>query len=144
MIEGVVIKELSQFVDDRGRVMHMLKADDPVFEKFGEVYFSEVLPGVVKAWKKHKLMTQLFAVPVGLIRLVIYDDRINSTSAGSLKVIETGRKEYKLIRIPSGVWYGFKGLGDIPSLIANCADLPHSTNECEIRISNDKIIPYQW
>lgn len=38
MIEGVVVKDLKQFVDDRGRVMHMVRADDPLFEKFGEIY----------------------------------------------------------------------------------------------------------
>ena len=144
MIEGVIIKELSQFVDDRGRVMHMIRMDDPLFEKFGEVYFSEVLPGVVKGWKKHKFMTQLFAVPIGTIRLVIYDDRQNSESKGNLKVLEIGRKNYKLVKVPPKLWYGFKCVSDFPALIVNCPDLPHDPDESKGRPQNESTIPYQW
>jgi len=144
MIEGVVIKQLKQFVDDRGRVMHMVRADDPLFEQFGEVYFSEILPGVVKAWKKHKLMTQLFAVPIGMIRMVVYDDRLHSKSNGELIVVEMGRAHYQLIRIPPGLWYGFKCISDCTALIVNCADLPHGPDESENRNSGDRSIQYQW
>ena len=48
MIKGVLIKPLSQIADERGKVMHMLRADEPYFEQFGEIYFSVVYPGVVK------------------------------------------------------------------------------------------------
>jgi len=144
MIEDVVIKQLKQFDDDRGRVMHMIRADDPLFEKFGEVYFSEILPGVVKAWKKHKLMAQFFAVPVGMIRLVVYDDRPNSKSNGELIVVEVGRDHYQLVKIPPGLWYGFKCISNGSALIVNCADLPHDPKECEIKPANDNAVLYQW
>ena len=39
MINGVVVKPLRRIPDERGFVMHMLRADDPEFEKFGEIYF---------------------------------------------------------------------------------------------------------
>ena len=144
MIEGVVVKDLKQFVDDRGRVMHMLKKSDPLFEKFGEVYFSEVLPKVVKAWKKHKTMTQHFAVPVGMIELVIYDDREKSVSKGNLQNIELGRKNYKLVKIPPKLWYGFKCISSQPALIVNCTDLPHEPNGAEIMDPYVSNIPYRW
>ena len=144
MIEGVVIQKPKQFVDERGRVMHMLRADNPLFEKFGEVYFSEVLPGVVKAWKKHKLMAQLFAVPVGMIRLAIYDDRDNSRSNGELEILDVGRDNYKLIRVPPRLWYGFKCISDYPALLANCTDLPHDPDEVINNGSFDRKIPYSW
>ena len=35
MIDGVIVKPLKQFPDERGKVMHMLKATDELFEKFG-------------------------------------------------------------------------------------------------------------
>ncbi len=144
MIEGVVVKDLKQFVDDRGRVMHMLRADDALFEKFGEVYFSEVLPGVVKAWKKHRFMTQLFAVPVGMIRLVIYDDREGPATRGEVAVFETGREKYQLIRVPASVWYGFKCISKGPALLVNCSDLPHDPDEVENIDSAAAEIPHAW
>jgi dTDP-4-dehydrorhamnose 3,5-epimerase len=144
MIEHVIIQELTQIPDERGRVMHMIRADSPLFEKFGEIYFSEVLPGVVKAWKRHKEMTQLIAVPVGMIKLVIYDDPGKSKSKGNLKVLEIGRDNYKLVKIPPNLWYGFKCISEHPALLANCADLPHDPSEAESRDPNDSYIPYQW
>jgi len=144
IIEGVIIQDLKQIIDDRGRVMHMIRSDNPFFEKFGEVYFSEVLSGVVKAWKWHKRMTQFLTVPVGKIRLVIFDNRKNSNSKGNLKVLDISRENYQLVKIPPKLWYGFKCISAYPALLANCADLAHDPNEAEIKNPNDSYIPYQW
>jgi dTDP-4-dehydrorhamnose 3,5-epimerase len=144
MIEQVIIQELRQIPDERGRVMHMIRADNPLFKNFGEIYFSEVLPGVVKAWKRHKEMTQLIAVPVGMIKLVIYDDPENAKSKGDLKVVEIGRDNYKLVKIPPNLWYGFKCISEHPALLVNCANLPHDPSETESRDPDDLYIPYKW
>ena len=144
MIEGIITQNLHQIIDERGRVMHMLRADNSLFEKFGEIYFSEILPGVTKAWKRHKRMTQLFAVPVGMIRLVIYDDRERSKSNGELIALDVGRDSYRLVKIPSLLWYGFKCISEEPALIANCTDVPHDPEEVERRDSNDPMMRYTW
>ena len=145
LLEGVLISELRQLADARGSVLHMLRSDDPEFTKFGECYFSEILPGAVKAWKRHRIQSQHFAVPVGRIRLVIYDDREGSRTRGRLQTIELGRPDaYFRLRIPPGLWYGFACLGATPALLANCADRPHDPAEAEQRPSTDPEIPYLW
>jgi dTDP-4-dehydrorhamnose 3,5-epimerase len=143
-LEGVITQPLSQFMDDRGGVLHMLRSDSDLFVKFGEIYFSEVNPGIVKAWKYHKEKTQFFAVPIGMIRLVIYDGREGSVSKGCVTVIELGRDNYQLVRIPPQLWYGFMGLGEMPSLIANCADMPHDPEEADQLPASSSDIPYEW
>ncbi|MBW1909669.1 MAG: dTDP-4-dehydrorhamnose 3,5-epimerase family protein [Deltaproteobacteria bacterium] len=143
-IDGVVIQPLKQIKDDRGAVLHMLRADSPLFLKFGEVYFSEVFPGAVKAWKRHKKMTQLFAVPVGQIDLVIYDDRPGSATKGKQVVLKIGRDNYQLVKIPPRLWYGFKCTSPRPAIVANCADLPHDPDESESIDPRALAIPYQW
>lgn len=145
-IDGVSIISLSVIADERGAVMHMLKVDDPQFECFGEVYFSVVKPGVVKAWKRHHSMVQRFAVPVGAIRLVIYDDRPESPTRGFVQEVETGvaKDRYELVCLPAMVWYGFTGLGKVDSLIANCASLPHDAAEVDRMVLESPKIPYDW
>ena len=144
-IAGVVIQSLKQIVDERGAVLHMLRGDSPLFTQFGEIYFSLVLPGVVKAWKRHRRMTQHFAVPVGQIRLVLYDDRPNAGSRGRLEEHTLGRPDYyALVRIPPLVWYGFQGVGASPSLVANCTDLVHDPEEVEVLPLSSPIFPYTW
>ena len=144
-IDGVIITELRQITDERGSVLHMLRCDAPEFIRFGECYFSEVLPGAVKAWKKHRAQTQNFAVPVGRIRIVIYDDRIESISQGQLQVLELGRPDaYLRVRIPPDLSYGFTCISVTPALLTNCTDLPHDPTDSELRDADDPAIPYSW
>jgi dTDP-4-dehydrorhamnose 3,5-epimerase len=144
-IDGIIITELRQISDARGSVLHMLRCDAPEFIRFGECYFSELLPGAIKAWKRHRAQTQNLAVPTGRIRLVIYDDREHSATQGNLQIMELGRPDaYLRVRIPPGLWYGFTCISAIPALLANCADLPHDPIESEVRAVNDPAIPYEW
>lgn len=144
MIEGVVVQQLSIHADDRGAVMHMLRKDGPIFKQFGEIYFSKIKKGFIKGWKKHRYMTQNIAVPVGNIRLVLYDDRRQSETHGSVQEFECGEANYLLIHIPPLIWYAFKALGDEYAMIANCTDLPHNPSESLSIPIDDVRIPYDW
>lgn len=144
MIEGVVVKPLRQIVDERGKIMHMLRVDDPAFSAFGEIYFSVVFPGVVKGWHIHRKMTLRYAVPSGLIKLVLYDAREDSRTKGEVMEIFTGPENYQLVTIPPMVWNGFKGVGVSPSIVANCSDIPHDPGEIERLDPFDPSIPYRW
>jgi len=144
MINGVLVKPLSQIPDERGKIMHMLRADDPYFEQFGEIYFSVVYPGVIKGWHLHKEMTLNYAVISGMIKLVLYDPRENSPTKGKVQELFIGEDNYVLVKIPAGVWNSFKGIGVNPAMVANCATIPHDSDEI-IRLDPfSKEIPYDW
>jgi len=144
-IEGVVISPLKVIQDDRGAVMHMLRADSSLFTRFGEVYFSEVNPGVVKAWRRHREMTQHFAVPVGRVKFVMYDSRIDSSTQGSKAECVLGRPDaYGLLMVPPMVWYGFQGLAKGPSIVANCTDISHDPDEVERADDCPGLVGYVW
>jgi len=144
MIEGVQIIALKQIHDERGKIMHMLKSTDPHYSKFGEIYFSTIHPGVVKAWHIHREMTLNYAVPYGKIKLVLYDDREKSSTKGEMMELYLGPENYSLVIIPPKIWNGFKGVGEFTSILANCADMPHDKNEIERLEPFDSKIPYQW
>lgn len=144
MIDGVTVRPLRQIPDERGKVMHMLRRDDPWFEEFGEIYFSCVYPGAIKAWHLHKSMILSYAVVLGAIKLVLYDARPRSKTRGMLQEIFTGESHYSLIRVPPGVWNGFKGLGAAMSIVANCASEPHDPDEIVRLDPSSKKIPYDW
>ncbi len=142
MIEGVHVQPLRQIGDDRGMVLHMLRKDSRYFESFGEIYFSIVNPGSIKAWKRHHQMTQNYAVPIGMIRLALLDRRPKSPTEGKMETLEVGQRNYQLVQIPPGVWYGFQGISEQPALIANLTNLPFDENEVE-RVPIEQI-PYPW
>ena len=140
MIPGVVITPLKQIPDERGKVMHMLKRTDAHFAGFGEIYFSVVNPGAIKAWKKHLQMTLNLAVVHGSARLVMHDDR-----SGMFQEIVLGPEtNYSLVTVPPGLWTGFIGVSPSPALLANCASLPHDPTEVVRKASDDPSIPFEW
>ncbi len=145
-IEGVIIKNLKKIPDERGSIMHMLRSDDEIFEKFGEIYFSTAYPGVIKGWHEHKEQIQNYAVIQGMIKLVLFDNRENSSTYKNLIEIFMGDLNQVLIKIPTGVINGYKCIGDKTAIIANCATIPHKASGEMNRydpISND-LIPYKW
>jgi dTDP-4-dehydrorhamnose 3,5-epimerase len=143
-IHDVRVTPLRRIADERGAIFHMLREDDPSFERFGEIYFSLVYPGVVKGWHIHRRMTLNYAVPVGMVKLVCYDDRPDSASRGVVQEIHLGELNYALVTIPPMVWNGFRGEGSEPALLANCATLAHDPEEIERLDPFDNEIPYDW
>lgn len=124
--------------------MHMLRRDDPYFQQFGEIYFSVVYPGVIKAWHLHKKMVLNYAVVTGLIQLVLYDERKDSPTRGQFMEIVLGETNYQLVTIPAGIWNGFKGIGTREAYVANCSTEPHDPEEIIRKDPFSKDIPYDW
>lgn len=144
MIDGVIVTPLKQIVDERGKVMHMLRCDAEHFSSFGEMYFSSVHPGAIKGWHVHHRMILNYAVPHGLIKFVLYDDRRDSKTKGMVQEIFLGSDNYCLVTVPPMVWNGFKGIGTETALVANCASIAHDPNEIERKDPFDPSIPYDW
>lgn len=144
MIEGVQVTKLDIIPDERGMILKMLRNDDPIFQAFGEIYFSTIYPGVVKGWHIHKKMTLNYAVISGAIKLVLYDDREGSPTKGEVQEIFLGRENYKLVTIPPMVWNGFKGIGTESAVVANCSNIPHDPEEIGRVDPFENDIPYDW
>jgi dTDP-4-dehydrorhamnose 3,5-epimerase len=144
MIEGVRITPLKQILDERGKIMHMLRNDAEGFAGFGEIYFSCVHPGAIKGWHIHKEMELNYAVPHGNIKFVLYDDRTNSPSCGELQEIFMGPDNYCLVTVPPMVWNGFKGIGSEMAIVANCTTITHRADEIDRLDPFDPSIPYNW
>jgi dTDP-4-dehydrorhamnose 3,5-epimerase len=144
MIDGVKIIPLTQIVDERGKIMHMLKSTDPHFIAFGEIYFSTAWPGTIKGWHIHTSMTINNAVVSGRAKLVMYDMREGSPTRGEIQEVFIGEDNYSLVQIPPGIANGYKAYGDKPAILANCATEPHRPDEI-IRIDPfTPDIPYDW
>ncbi|MFC1644680.1 dTDP-4-dehydrorhamnose 3,5-epimerase family protein [Patescibacteria group bacterium] len=142
-IEGVVVKKLNKIPDERGCIFHMLKKEDEEFNDFGEIYFSSVYSGAIKAWHIHKEMELNYAVITGNIKFVLYDDREGSKTRGNLMEIFMGDKNYLLVKVPTMVWNGFKGIAD-ESIIANCTTMSHRADEIDRLDPFSDKIPYEW
>ena len=144
MIEGVQVIPLRRIPDERGAVCHMLKCTAAHFLQFGEIYFSNVYRGVVKGWHQHHEMTLNYACIYGRIKLVLYDDRENSPTRGTLMEIFLGAENYALVIIPPEVWNGFKGMSAPYAIVANCCTHPHDPSRSTRLDPFQNHIPYDW
>ncbi len=146
MIDGVKTKRLKPIPDERGRLMEILRRDDELFSEFGQVYVTTAYPGVVKAWHYHKLQDDHFCVLVGMMKIVLYDTRDDSPTKGEVNEFFLGVHNPQVLRIPRGVYHGFKCIGDAEAL---CLNVPTNTynygdpDEYRLPAHTDKI-PYDW
>ena len=143
-IDGVKIVPLRRIPDERGTILHMLRATDAHFERFGEIYFTTIYPGLIKGWHRHRELTLNYACVVGRIKLVIYDDRETSPTRGGLMEVYLGPDCYALAVIPPELWNGFKGLSEPMALVANCATHAHDPTRTTRLDPLDARIAYDW
>lgn len=146
MIKDVKIKQLKVIPDERGRLMEILRSDDEVYEKFGQVYMTTAYPGVVKAWHYHKMQDDHFAVVKGMLKLALYDNREGSPTLGEVNEFFMGESNPILLKIPQGVYHGFKGIGTEEAIVINVVTKPYNRQEPdEYRLDpHDNDIPYDW
>lgn len=146
MIQGVKIKKLKLLTDERGRLMELLRRDDDIFQKFGQVYFTTAYPGVAKAWHFHKKQDDHFACIRGRMRLALYDARLKSKTRGEINEFELGLDNPLLVKIPRNVYHGFKCVSPDEAIVINVPTLSYNYKKPdEYRIdAYDNDIPYDW
>ncbi|NQS88956.1 dTDP-4-dehydrorhamnose 3,5-epimerase family protein [Patescibacteria group bacterium] len=146
MIEGVKIKKLKVIPDERSWLMEILRCDDEIFEKFGQVYITTAYPGVVKAWHYHKLQTDNFTCIKGMMKVALYDARENSKTYKEINEFFIGEKNPLLIKVPPMVYHGFKAIGDETAYFLSIPTFPYNYQEPdEYRLPPDTDkIPYDW
>lgn len=146
MIEGVFTKQLKPIADERGRLMEILRADDEVFQKFGQVYITTAYPGVTKAWHYHARQTDCFTAVSGMMKLALYDTRKNSATQGEVNEFFIGEHNPILVTIPPGVAHGFKCIGEREAVVVNVPTECYNPAEPdEFRIdAHENDIPYDW
>lgn len=146
MIDGVAVKKLRVIPDERGRLMEILRADDQLFSRFGQVYMTTAYPGVVKGWHYHKKQTDHFAVVKGMAKLVLYDNRDNSPTKSDINEFFVGEHNPVLVKIPPLVLHGFKCVSEQEAICINVPTEVYNYDEPdEFRIDPHKNdIPYSW
>ena len=144
-IDGVRTKPLRLIPDERGWLMEILRTDDEIFRKFGQVYVSATYPGVVKAWHYHRHQVDHFACVAGMIKLVLVDTREGSPTRGRINEFFLGNLNPTLVQIPSLVYHGWKCISQEPSVVVNVPTEPYRYDDPdEYRLEPHGKLPYDW
>jgi dTDP-4-dehydrorhamnose 3,5-epimerase len=145
MIEGAVLKDLKVHADERGRLFEILRSDESMFKRFGQVYVSVCNQGYVKGWHYHKKQTDMFCVVQGRAKIVLVDTRPDSSTNGQYEeyVLDAGSPQ--LLAIPPGVVHGMECASEGECMILNVPDLPYNKDEPDeyrIPLDSDEL-PYK-
>lgn len=146
LIHDVRVKELRVIPDERGRLMEMLRCDDDLFKKFGQVYMTTAYPGAVKAWHYHRKQWDHFVCVRGMMKVVLHDDREDSPTRGMTNEFFMGEHRPILLQIPPLVYHGFKCVSEQEAIVINCpTELYDYQDPDEFRIpAHSESIPYDW
>ena len=146
MIDGVKVKQLKVIPDERGRLMEILREDDDIFMRFGQVYLTTGYPGVVKAWHYHKVQNDHFCVVKGMMKVVLYDARDGSPTKGEVNEFFLGEYRPIVLRIPPLVYHGFKTISQEEALLINVSTQVYQHDgPDEFRVPpHENDIPYKW
>ena len=137
-LDDILVTPLKRIPTVGGDVMHALKNSDSGFNGFGEVYFSWVEHGAVKAWKCHQHMTLNLVVPLGEVSFVFHI----KDQEKYFRTENIGEERYVRLTVPPGIWFGFQGKASGKSLLMNMADLKHDPDEVFHKPASD--FSYKW
>lgn len=145
MIKGVATKKLRLIPDERGWLMEILRCDWDIFDRFGQVYVTTAYPNVVKAWHMHKKQADHMACIKGLIKLALCDGREDSPTKGEVNEFFIGERNPLLVKIPPGVWHGFKAVQEVAFVVNVPTELYNYEKPDEYRLPPDTDkIKYDW
>lgn len=146
MIEGVRIKKLLKHADDRGYFMEVLRDDDGMLERFGQLSASLSYPGVIKAFHYHKKQDDIWFFPAGNAQVVLHDMRQESSTFGQTDVYYMGENNPISLFIPRGVAHGYRVLGNVPAIITYLTNVSYDPDDPdEYRIAyDDPQIGFDW
>ncbi|RIW29349.1 spore coat protein [Bacillus salacetis] len=145
-INGVATKKLVKHTDDRGFFAEVLRDDENLLSRFGQLSWSTSYPGVIKAFHYHENQDDLWFFPSGNVQAVLYDLREHSSTKGQTNVFYMGEHNPILLLIPKGVAHGYRVLGQEPATIVYCTTQSYNPrNPDEKRIPwDDETIGFDW
>ena len=131
-IDGVEIVELKRFADDGGSMTELARLTEGHPDALAgftvcQINYSEIEPGVIKAYHLHQRQTDVWYVPPSdRMLLVLVDVRQGSKTEGVRMRFTLGAGNSRLVRIPPGVAHGVRNLAVAPGRIIYFTDIHFS------------------
>ena len=122
MINGVIIKKLAKFADERGWLTEIYRSDEVVSAP-AMSYVSLTLPGVIRGPHEHVYQSDFFVfIGPGSFRLHLWDRRADSSTKGEKLELEVGADNPCSVLVPPGVVHGYQCISTDPALSINFPD----------------------
>lgn len=121
-IEGVVLRPLKKYVDDRGWLAELFRHDELSQEFYPAMsYISVSEPGVVRGPHEHVDQADLFCyVGPSNFKLRLWDNRPDSATYRNVMTVYGGIDNPLAVIVPKGVVHAYRNVGSTQGVVINC------------------------
>src|SRR3989338_5761239 len=122
MIEGVIIKKLNKFEDDRGWLAEIYRNDETNYNPVMG-YVSSTKPGIIRGPHEHTKQSDCFVfLGPGDFELHLWDNREKSKTNGQYLKISAGENNPTKVIVPPAGAHAHKNISDKDAWCINLPD----------------------
>jgi dTDP-4-dehydrorhamnose 3,5-epimerase len=143
-IEGLLLRDLKVYADERGDFREIVRHTEPGFQGFAQLSSSVVYEGIAKAWHLHRDQTESMTNLSGAVKFAFADRREGSPTFGVVAdyVVESGLNP-QIFTVPPGVAHGYRVVRG-PAVICYLTNRVYDPGD-QIKIPHDDpAIGYYW
>lgn len=121
-IDGVVVKDLRQFNDERGWLTELFRHDELEAKFYPTMaYISSTKPGVTRGPHEHVEQADLFCfIGPSNFKIRVWDNRPNSKTFNQVMTLVVGVDDPKSVLVPAGVVHAYQNVGADQGIVINC------------------------
>jgi dTDP-4-dehydrorhamnose 3,5-epimerase len=150
-IEGLSFRPVRPVPHEDGTVSEVARANWPeIHLPIVHVHVTTTQPGRVRAWGLHRNSTDRLFVVSGLVSIVVYDGRRDSSTCGALNEFKVSERNPGLLVIAPNLYHGWKNIGTTEAFIINMPSSPYEYNDPDaFDLPYDAplaagIVPFRW
>lgn len=120
-IQGVVIRDLKKYVDERGWLAEMFRHDELAEEFYPQMaYISQTQPHVQRGPHEHTEQADFFCfIGPSNFKLRLWDNRPDSATYCNVMTLFVGEDNPKSVLIPKGVVHAYRNTGPGVGIVIN-------------------------
>ena len=150
-IHDLVFRPTRPVPHEDGHLTEVVRASwDVMRDPLVQVHLTTTFPGRHRAWGLHQRSTDRLFVVSGLVKIAVFDGRLDSPTHGCVNELTVSEKNPGLLVIPPNLYHGWKNIGVTEAIIIN---MPTAMYDYEAPDALDlpwdseaaaRIIPYRF
>jgi dTDP-4-dehydrorhamnose 3,5-epimerase len=120
-IQDVIVRNLTKFIDDRGWLSELFRADEIPAELYPAMgYVSMTAPGVMRGPHEHADQADCFAfLGPSNFKIFLWDNRTSSPTYMTRQIVFAGADAPRSLVIPRGIVHAYRNIGEGQGMVLN-------------------------
>ena len=150
-VDGVVFRPTRPVPHEDGFLTEVARTSWDLLDRpVTQVHVTTTFPGRVRAWGLHQVSIDRLFVVSGLVKIAVFDGRLDSPTHGHLSEVVVSERNPGLLIVPPNLYHGWKNIGVTEAVIINMPtemynyDNPDALDMPWDSATAKELIPYTW